>query len=139
MPNGEMSVLDLQVAPMKKPQPETPSIVYLLHFSRRFHHARHYLGFTTRTATQRLHDHLHKKGAVLVQAAVEAGIKIKVVYTETLPTASAARLREKELKSRGSHLRLCPLCKDAARRRDAKVTKARRHRARKERKNAPHA
>ena len=51
--------------------------VYLLHFSRPYWHARHYVGFTTRMA-RRLACHRQGRGSPLIAAAVQCGIEIFV-------------------------------------------------------------
>jgi hypothetical protein len=46
--------------------------VYLLHFSRRYKHARHYVGFTT-DLPRRLRQHRGGHGTPLIRHAVEGG------------------------------------------------------------------
>ena len=47
--------------------------VYLIHFDRPFHHARHYIG-TTRDLRTRLISHAQGRGANIIKAAMAAGI-----------------------------------------------------------------
>lgn len=80
--------------------------LYLLHFERPYHHARHYLGFTKyRSVKQRIADHQAGLGANLTRHVVGAGIKLYLAWQ-----ASGERTDERRLKRR-SHVKLwCPLC-----------------------------
>ncbi len=49
--------------------------VYLLHFSRPYYHARHYIGFSTRLEA-RIREHRRGQGSPLVAAVVESGLEI---------------------------------------------------------------
>lgn len=89
--------------------PTTPA-VYLLHFSRPYHHARHYLGYTTYGVEQRLADHLAGRGARLVQVVVAAGIG--VVVARTWP--GQGREFERRLKNRKDAAYICPFCNPRA-------------------------
>jgi len=80
--------------------------LYLLHFSRPLSHAKHYLGFTTRTPEDRLREHLEGKGSPLVKAAVEAGIDVTISRTWRDKTRSD----ERSLKNQKNGPRLCPCC-----------------------------
>jgi hypothetical protein len=55
-------------------------VIYLLHFSRPYRHAHHYLGFTD-NLEQRLAEHRSGRGSPLVAAAVRAGIDVVVAAT----------------------------------------------------------
>jgi predicted GIY-YIG superfamily endonuclease len=113
----------MNVATPRAPAPA--GRVYLLHFTRPIHHARHYLGFAARDLDRRLADHAIGRGARLTREAIARGIGWECVWS-----APGERADERALKlSHGywSH-RLCPICYPAllARRRAA----ARRRRAR---------
>lgn len=78
--------------------------MYLLHFDRPYHHARHYVGFTT-NLDQRVERHRAGRGSPLVQAASEAGIAFKVVrvwYNVTAQFERRVHHMQKKL--------LCPVC-----------------------------
>jgi predicted GIY-YIG superfamily endonuclease len=82
-----------------------PSTVYLLHFSQRYKHARHYLGSTC-NLPQRLEEHANGQGARLLAVVRQAGI------TWTLArTWHGGRERERQLKKQLSGSRLCPVCR----------------------------
>ncbi len=77
---------------------------YLLHFSRPYRHAKHYLGFTTDLLTRlRLHD--AGQGARLTQVAREAGIDLILARTW-----NGDRGYERRLKRQHNSPRLCPIC-----------------------------
>lgn len=78
--------------------------VYLLHFSKPVAHARHYLGFTTRTPEQRLAD--GSKAARLVRVARGRGAEVTVARTW-----NGGRHLERHLKSRKDAPQLCPICR----------------------------
>lgn len=79
--------------------------VYLVHFSRAFKGAQHYLGFTT-NLSQRMREHRAGKGNGLIAAAIRAGASVRVVrkwggvdgFFETL------------LKGGHDNRALCPVC-----------------------------
>lgn len=79
--------------------------VYLLHFSRPYKHARHYLG-TTPNLDERFVEHITGRGSPLVNAAVLAGIEVTVART----WKSGGRSRERRLKNSHNVPRLCPIC-----------------------------
>lgn len=81
--------------------------VYLLHFSRRYKHAGHYLGWT-RDLDRRVRRHLDRHGSRLVQVVVEAGIGVEVARTWP-----GGRGRERQLKKQGGRSRMCPICRRA--------------------------
>lgn len=56
-------------------------MIYILEFSRPFHHARYYVGFCTdsRDYTKRIQEHRSGQGAKIVRAALAAGIDFSVV------------------------------------------------------------
>jgi predicted GIY-YIG superfamily endonuclease len=79
--------------------------VYLLHFSRPYQHASHYVGFTT-DLERRLEQHRRGATSPLVRCAVAAGIEIFLARTWENVTVDF----ETWLHNR-SHKRLaCPIC-----------------------------
>ena len=83
-------------------------VVYLIHFERPYHHARHYLG-TTNDLEQRLQQHAKGRrygGARLMEVIIEAGIGWHVVRTW-----DGGRELEQQLKAWNNGCRLCPICK----------------------------
>lgn len=86
-------------------QRERDGVVYLLHFSEPYEHARHYIGFTTDLA-KRLEEHQRgRSGAKLTEAAAAAGVRFQVVRTW-----AGDRNLERRLKKRRSAVRFCPVC-----------------------------
>ena len=83
------------------------SICYLIHFNKQFKHARHYLGSTSNLEA-RIKTHRQGRGARLMEVIVAAGITWRVVRTWP-----GDRQRERQLKNRGGHARLCPTCQGA--------------------------
>jgi predicted GIY-YIG superfamily endonuclease len=81
--------------------------VYLLHLSRPFGHARHYIGFTE-DLEQRLAHHAAGKGSLMLARARAAGITWQLARTWP-----GTRARETQLKKQGGRSRLCPLCTQA--------------------------
>jgi len=81
-------------------------MIYLLHFSRPYRHARHYLG-TTPDLEERFAAHISGSGSPLVRAAVLAGIEVTVART----WKSGGRSKERRLKLSHNVPRLCPICK----------------------------
>ena len=79
--------------------------VYLLHFDRPLHHARHYLGFTTDLA-DRMVRHASGNGAKLVAAVRAAGIG----WTLARTWVDVPRELERRLKARKRIRRRCPIC-----------------------------
>lgn len=82
--------------------------IYLVHFSRPFQHARHYLGWTSGTLEERFARHLansaRRRGSALMHAVLHAGIAFKIVRTWP-----GDRFRERQLKG-NSHSPRCPIC-----------------------------
>jgi hypothetical protein len=79
-------------------------VVYLLHFTRPYQHARHYLGTTTDLAG-RLAQHELGLGARLLQVGLAAGIEWRLARLWP-----GGRGRERALKAQGGASRRCPLC-----------------------------
>ena len=85
--------------------PNTTGTVYLLHFSRPFKHACHYLGWGKGDATKRIADHIAGRGSNLTRHVVAAGISLKLVATW-----EGGRNFERKLKNRKNSKGLCPVC-----------------------------
>ena len=85
--------------------------IYLLHFERAYHHARHYLGWTEGTLETRLDRHMVGNGARLVSVVTEAGIGIEIARLW-----SGTRELERKFKNRKNSPKLCPICLQAMRR-----------------------
>jgi predicted GIY-YIG superfamily endonuclease len=80
-------------------------LVYLLHFSVPYQHARHYTGWT-RDLDARLALHQAGGGARLLQVIAQAGIEWTLARTWP-----GDRARERQLKRQGGASRRCPLCR----------------------------
>ncbi len=85
-------------------------IVYLLHFNRPLHHARHYMGWT-KNLEERLKAHDNGNGARLMEVITEQGITWQLARTW-----KGGRDLERRLKRRHEGPRLCPICKQRERR-----------------------
>ena len=81
--------------------------VYLLHFSRPFSHACHYLGWGKGDATKRISDHIAGRGSALTRAVVADGISLEVVKVWT----NKDRNFERALKNKKNAKGICPICK----------------------------
>jgi hypothetical protein len=86
--------------------------VYLLHFTEPYHHARHYMGWTTNLPA-RLALHTEGRGARLVEVVIGHGIGFVLARTW-----DGDRFLERTLKRRRMAPRYCPICREARRRRD---------------------
>jgi predicted GIY-YIG superfamily endonuclease len=82
------------------------STVYLLHFSRPYRHARHYMGSAI-DLPSRLHLHETGNGARLLQVIKDAGITFVLARTW-----DGGRELERKLKNRHNAARLCPICRE---------------------------
>jgi hypothetical protein len=82
-------------------------VIYLLHFSRPYKHARHYTGWTESSGSlkARLARHEQGDGARLLAIVHAAGITWQLARTWPGP-----RARERQLKRQGGASRRCPLC-----------------------------
>lgn len=81
--------------------------VYLLHFSEKYRHAQHYLGFTSISPFKRYCRHLAGRGSPLVYAAVRAGIEVDLVKV----WMHEDRKFERKLKNQKNAKKLCPRCR----------------------------
>lgn len=79
--------------------------IYLLHFSRPYRHAKHYMGWT-RDLDSRLEAHSNGSGARLMEVLSKAGISFEVARTWT-----GDRNYERQLKNRKCAPRMCPICR----------------------------
>jgi predicted GIY-YIG superfamily endonuclease len=85
--------------------------VYLIHFGRKYKHARHYIGWTgKRKLDERITAHRENRGARLLAVVNAAGIPWEVVRVWTKVT----REFERKLKKRKCSRRYCPHCKREA-------------------------
>jgi predicted GIY-YIG superfamily endonuclease len=79
--------------------------IYLIHFSRAFNSARHYLGFST-DIPARIERHKAGRGSPLLKAVTEKGIPWRVVRTWLKRDGNF----ERELKAGNDLKDLCPVC-----------------------------
>jgi predicted GIY-YIG superfamily endonuclease len=79
-------------------------VVYMLHFSQPYQHARHYTGWTLDLGS-RLAAHEHGHGARLMAVIKQAGISFVLARTVT-----GDRRRERAIKNAGGATRYCPIC-----------------------------
>ena len=91
----------------------TASEVYILHFDRPYWGiARHYVGYTTIGAEERIRLHRSGKGSLLVNYAHnKQGIGFVVGMVENYANRTLARWREKQLKRQGHLARHCGVCR----------------------------
>ena len=82
--------------------------VYLLHFTKPYKHAQHYIGWTHEgQLANRLARHRDGFGSNLVRVIIRAGIDFVLART----WEGATRSDEQKLKARGGACRICPVCK----------------------------
>lgn len=81
-------------------------MVYLIHFSEKLHHAQHYLGFVESDLMQRIELHLNNRGAKLLAAVNNEGIRWQVVRV----WLEGDRYFERKLKNQKKSRRYCPIC-----------------------------
>ncbi len=80
--------------------------VYLIHLSKPFHHARHYLGFTT-DLKSRLFHHRNGTGSKFLAAVNKAGITWRVIRT----WEDKGIEFEQKVKRCGNSTSYCPICR----------------------------
>ena len=86
--------------------PAAPTgVVYLVHFTEPYRHARHYTGWTA-DLEARLAEHQAGRGARLLQVITQAGIEWTLARTWR-----GTRERERQLKRQGGASRRCPICR----------------------------
>lgn len=93
--------------PSPKKKSEATGTVYCLHFSRKYKHAGHYIGWT-QDLEGRLEEHRKGQGARLLQVIQAAGIDWELARIWNEKT----RKFERQLKKRcfGLIAEICPLC-----------------------------
>jgi len=84
-----------------------PGVVYLIHFSEAYRHAKHYVGWTN-DLDARLKEHADGHGARLLAVLKSAGITWRCVRTWP-----GGRKLERQLKNRKEAPKLCPVCAGA--------------------------
>ena len=89
-----------------------PSEVYILHFEKPYwSEARHYVGYTTIGAENRIELHRKGEGSLLVNYAHnKKGINFVVGLIENYASRPLARWRERQLKREGHLARHCKVC-----------------------------
>ena len=82
-------------------------VIYLLHFTRAYKHARHYIGWaaSSRSLKTRLARHRQGQGARLIAVIIAAGIDFQLARTTV-----GTRADERAIKHAGGATRYCPLC-----------------------------
>ncbi len=84
-------------------------VVYLVHFTEPYRHARHYTGWTVDLDARRA-EHRGGRGARLLQVSAQAGIGWRLARTW-----EGSRARERQLKRQGGASRRCPICTPSGR------------------------
>ena len=85
--------------------------VYLLHFTPKFKHARHYCGITPNGVHERIVKHRKGTGARLTRAAAQAGVHLRLVRTWKCADIHEAHVIERALKNTHNLRDHCPVCK----------------------------
>lgn len=85
---------------------DVPGTIYIIHFERPFHHARHYVGWAD-DIEKRLQDHWMGRGAKILRAVRAAGIGWLV--SRLMP---GTRNDERKIKNGKNTSKLCPICRD---------------------------
>jgi predicted GIY-YIG superfamily endonuclease len=85
----------------------TNGVIYLIHFSKKFGHAGHYLGLAS-DFDSRMARHRKGHGSNLIKKIQEAGIEWEVVRKWEIGLDAPAA--EKELKKMHNNRSLCPIC-----------------------------
>ncbi len=89
------------------PEKKNQGWVYLICFSRKYRHAKHYLGWA-KDPDKRFDEHKNGTGARLTQVVVENGIELVMVWKKI-----GTRNDERKLKNRKKARLMCPLCQGA--------------------------
>lgn len=96
-------------------------MVYLIHFDRPYHHARHYLGYTKGPVERRFERHQSGDGARLLRQCNEAGIGYRVVRV----WEEGDQALERKLKRmRNTGKKLCPVCRQEAKNEQLRIDSA---------------
>lgn len=80
--------------------------VYLLHFTKPYKHARHYIGFTTVDVRFRVGLHRKGKASPLTRAVIDSGGDLLLARVW-----NGDRNDERRLKKQGGASRNCPICR----------------------------
>lgn len=83
---------------------DVPGVIYLIHFDTPLKHAQHYIGWTENLSA-RLREHASGRGARIMQAVTDNGIRWRVARIW-----KGTRRKERQLKNRGGASRSCPCC-----------------------------
>ena len=83
---------------------QQPGVIYMLHFSQPYRHAKHYVGWTE-DLLDRLDRHASGHGARLIAVIWDAGIGFTLVRI-----CEGTRHRERAIKHAGGAVRYCPAC-----------------------------
>jgi predicted GIY-YIG superfamily endonuclease len=86
-------------------------LVYLVHFEKPLHHARHYVGYTD-SLDARMICHQNGNGSKLLRAVTGAGISWDVVRV----WRDVDRTFERRIKNQKHSWRHCPVCREERRR-----------------------
>lgn len=101
-------------------------VCYLIHFSRKLHHAGHYIGFTN-NLPRRMNEHLTNSptGAKLLRALNPLGIEWEVVRVWDAPEwSNGGHALELALKRRKKASDFCPVCRGEEVMREERRTRA---------------
>lgn len=82
-------------------------MVYLIHFDKPFHHAKHYIGYVHSDLGGILEAHRNGYGSKVLRALMKAGIGWQVVKL----WKEGGRKFEKQLKRRKKTSVFCPICR----------------------------
>jgi len=85
---------------------DTPGVVYLLHFDKKYKHAGHYLGWTN-NLQKRLQQH---KDGTRERCVLTHVLKLNGIGWKCVRTWEGTRARELTIKSYKNNRRLCPVC-----------------------------
>jgi hypothetical protein len=92
----------------KYPRSADTCTVYLIHFTKPFRHAQHYIGVTKRNdVIERLLEHRTGRGARICKHAVANGAELRIARV----WRGVPRYYEIKLKNRGGAKKWCPVCK----------------------------
>lgn len=91
---------------------KSPGLVYILHFTDKFHHAQHYSGYSQNKATlkKRIENHIAGQGSNLCRHVSRAGIGIVLARI----FLRRDRHFERKLKLTRNIDRYCPICNPEA-------------------------
>ena len=84
-------------------------MVYLLHFTQPYKHARHYVGYAEYSIEQRVEHHRKGQGANLTAYASRERSDFIIARTW-----EGGRNEERQVKRSRHHSRLCPICNPLA-------------------------